>query len=244
MDNTSEQSVMNSGINFHELKIQLADLGFNEPHIVDQLREAMFTEYDYASLYTDRNNTRFQINLDKDYSGDFQFGTYDAILTASGKIRDQVFGPDVPVTEAIQLLTERLNRRDATADIAGNPMNRQHVRVSLGLSLNEEHIYQLKLNNTMNTENLNYLQKQLLNLGFGDKMNDDLEKQIKAKKTEFTLDTTQEYNKQNVDYKLHYKAGENNEMYFFNKYDASMQGKDMQQISIRAAVSPLKKHTT
>ena len=81
----------------------------------------------------------------------------------------------------------------------------------------------------MNTENLNYLQKQLLNLGFGDKMNDDLEKQIKAKKTEFTLDTTQEYNKQNVDYKLHYKAGENNEMYFFNKYDASMQGKDMQQ---------------
>jgi hypothetical protein len=81
----------------------------------------------------------------------------------------------------------------------------------------------------MNTENLNYLQKQLLNLGFGDKMNADLEKQIKDKKTEFTLDTTQEYNKQHVDYKLHYKAGDNNEMYFFNKYDASLQGKDMQQ---------------
>jgi len=81
----------------------------------------------------------------------------------------------------------------------------------------------------MNTENLNYLQKQLLNLGFGDKMNADLEKQINAKKTEFTLDGSQEYNKQQVNYTLHYKAGDNNEMYFFNKYDASLQGKEMQQ---------------
>jgi len=81
----------------------------------------------------------------------------------------------------------------------------------------------------MNTENLNYLQKQLLNLGFGEKMNADLEKQIKAKQQEFTLRTTQEYNKQPVDYILHYKAGDNNEMYFFNKYDAALQGKEMQQ---------------
>ena len=81
----------------------------------------------------------------------------------------------------------------------------------------------------MNTENLNYLQKQLLNLGFGDKMNADLEKQIKAKKTEFTLETSQEYNKQNVDYQLYFKAGEKDDMYFFNKYDASLQDKEMQQ---------------
>lgn len=81
----------------------------------------------------------------------------------------------------------------------------------------------------MNTQNLSYLQKQLLNLGFGEKMNAELEKQIESKATEFTLSTRQEYNKQNVDYKLHYKAGDKDEMYFFNKYNASLQDKDTQQ---------------
>jgi hypothetical protein len=80
----------------------------------------------------------------------------------------------------------------------------------------------------MNTENLNYLQKQLLNMGFGEKSNQELEKNIKSGKKEFTLATDQEYNKQAVDYTLHYKAGDNNEMYFFNKYDASLRDKDMQ----------------
>lgn len=81
----------------------------------------------------------------------------------------------------------------------------------------------------MNTENLSYLQKQLLNLGFGDKLNEELERNIKTGKKEFSLATDQEYNKQSVDYLLHFKAGDNNEMYFFNKYDASLKDKDLQQ---------------
>ena len=81
----------------------------------------------------------------------------------------------------------------------------------------------------MNTENLSYLQKQLLNLGFGERMNDELEKQISAKMPEFTLITTNDYNKQNVDYTLHFKAGDQGEMYFFNKYDASLQDRGMAQ---------------
>jgi hypothetical protein len=39
----------------------------------------------------------------------------------------------------------------------------------------------------------------LLNTGFGEKRNDELEKNIKSGKKEFTLETTQEYSKQNVD---------------------------------------------
>jgi hypothetical protein len=81
----------------------------------------------------------------------------------------------------------------------------------------------------MNTENLNYLQKQLLNLGFGDTMNKELEQNIRSGKKEFTLQADLEYNKQSVNYTLHYKGGENNEMFFFNKYDAAMRDKEMQQ---------------
>ncbi|MBL4675911.1 MAG: hypothetical protein JKY70_06870 [Mucilaginibacter sp.] len=81
----------------------------------------------------------------------------------------------------------------------------------------------------MNSQNLNYLQKQLLNLGFGEKMNAELEKHIQSKATEFRLNTVQEYNKQPVDYQLHFKAGDNHDMYFFNKYDATVKGQDHQQ---------------
>jgi hypothetical protein len=85
----------------------------------------------------------------------------------------------------------------------------------------------IKTPKVMNTENLSYLQKQLLNLGFGEKLNEELEKKIKSKEKEFTLGTTQEYNKQNVGYTLHFKAGD--DRVFFNKYEASLQGKEMQQ---------------
>jgi hypothetical protein len=79
----------------------------------------------------------------------------------------------------------------------------------------------------MNTENLSYLNKQLLNLGFGEKLNDGLEKKIKSKEKEFTLGATQEYNQQKANYTLHFKAGDTDGLYFFNKYDASIKkGKD------------------
>lgn len=86
-----------------------------------------------------------------------------------------------------------------------------------------ETMYNYSLNeNHMNTQNLAYLQKQLLNLGFGEGMNQDLEKQIEAKTPEFTLNSTNEYNQQKMDYTLHLKAGSEQKMYFFNKYDAKM----------------------
>lgn len=74
----------------------------------------------------------------------------------------------------------------------------------------------------MNTENIEYLKKNLLNLGFGEKVNGEMEKLIRAKVPEFNLTTEQTYNNKKMDYTLHFKAGEQNEMYFFNRYDASL----------------------
>src|ERR1700749_1894921 len=74
----------------------------------------------------------------------------------------------------------------------------------------------------MNTENLDYLKKNLLNLGFGEKVNDEMEKLIKAKVPEFNLTTEQTYNNKKMDYTLHFKTGEQNDMYFFNRYEANL----------------------
>jgi hypothetical protein len=78
----------------------------------------------------------------------------------------------------------------------------------------------------MNSQNLEFLKKTLLNLGFGEKLNKDLEQQIAAKSPEFNLQTQHEFNQKMIDYTLHFKAGDNHEMYFFNKYDATINHKD------------------
>lgn len=78
----------------------------------------------------------------------------------------------------------------------------------------------------MNTQNAEFLKKSLLNLGFGDKLNADLDKQIAAKSPEFNLVAQHEFNQKTIDYTLHFKAGDNQDMYFFNKYDASIKHKD------------------
>ncbi|WP_214071889.1 hypothetical protein [Mucilaginibacter sp. dw_454] len=91
-----------------------------------------------------------------------------------------------------------------------------------GISQSQHHEMNLNNINIMNTENLDYLKKNLLNLGFGDKVNGEMEKLITAKVPEFSLTTGQEYNKKKMDYTLHFKAGEQNDMYFFNRYEASL----------------------
>jgi hypothetical protein len=82
----------------------------------------------------------------------------------------------------------------------------------------------------MNTQNLDFLKKSLLNLGFGEQVNQELEKSIDSKVPEFNLAAKQEFNQQKVDYTLHFKAGDNQDMYFFNKFDATLhKGKEKEQ---------------
>ena len=81
----------------------------------------------------------------------------------------------------------------------------------------------------MNTQNLEFLKKSLLNLGFGEQVNKELEKNIEQKVPEFNLTAQHEFNQKKIDYTLHFKAGENQEMYFFNKFDATLnKGKEQE----------------
>lgn len=74
----------------------------------------------------------------------------------------------------------------------------------------------------MNTQNVEFLKKSLLNLGFGEGLNQVLEKAIADKEPEFTLGISHEFNQKRIDYLLNFKAGEQNDMYFFNRYDATL----------------------
>lgn len=214
---------MNQAINFYELRTQLRELGFNEDVLLNELRNMVTNnnEKRLHDIFIQQDGAEFALSFEKTENSGYRLYCIDASMGIPGKVNNQVmqyFQPDVPVSTATELLHLSLFVR-----------NDHDPFMPLNLQESQAYIHLLKTNHVMNDQNLSYLQKQLLNLGFGEKVNDELEKNIKSGKKEFTLTTEQEYNKQSVDYTLHYKAGDQNDMYFFNKYDASLRDKDMQQ---------------
>jgi hypothetical protein len=102
--------------------------------------------------------------------------------------------------------------------------------IPLNRAETQQQILLLKTNTIMNTQNLDFLKKSLLNLGFGEQVNEHLEKNINKKVPEFALEAKHEFNQQKVDYNLHFKAGDNQDMYFFNKFDTTLnKGKEKEQ---------------
>lgn len=82
----------------------------------------------------------------------------------------------------------------------------------------------------MNVKNLEYLKESLKYLGFGDKLNADLEKNIKDQTAEFKLNLIGEFTrdgqKERVDYALDFKKSDQTDMYFLNRYNATLKHDD------------------
>lgn len=75
----------------------------------------------------------------------------------------------------------------------------------------------------MNTQNLEFLQSNLKYFGFGDKLNEALEKSISEQQKEFQLKLEIPHFNNKMDYTLHFKKSDSTDMYFFNRYDATLQ---------------------
>jgi hypothetical protein len=89
----------------------------------------------------------------------------------------------------------------------------------------EEAINNITIKNVsiMNEKNLEALKNNLKYLGFGEGLSEQLEKKIEQKKPEFTLHHEVEYNNRKMVSELSFKAGEQNEMYFFNREQSRME---------------------
>jgi hypothetical protein len=101
--------------------------------------------------------------------------------------------------------------------------------------LHEQEIYFKLLNKTlMNVKNLEFLKDGLKYLGFGDKLNADLENKIKEQPKEFSLPLAGDFNltgtiKDRVDYKLDFRKSDQTDMYFLNRYQATLKHEDPAQ---------------
>lgn len=82
----------------------------------------------------------------------------------------------------------------------------------------------------MNIENLEFLKKSLKYMGFGEKLNADLENKIKEQPADFKLSIPGEFTKgdikERVDFRLDFKKSDQTDMYFFNRYQATLKNDD------------------
>jgi hypothetical protein len=97
--------------------------------------------------------------------------------------------------------------------------------------LNDQREYYQLLNDTfMNVKNLEFLKESLKYLGFGEKLNADLENKIKEQPAEFKLSMVGEFNKgdtkEKVNYSLDFRKSDQTDMYFFNRYQATLKNDD------------------
>ncbi|GAB2972133.1 hypothetical protein GCM10027049_02230 [Mucilaginibacter puniceus] len=209
---------MEKAVNFYELKTQLQELGYNDPANLDELRGMVYSDKQLHDIYSKQDGAEFTLSYQWDKAHGYQLYCIDASLNIPGKQNNQVMQylrPDVPAPMALELLTLSLSVRNGHDPFM--PLSKPET---------EQYIHELK-SNVMNTQNLEFLKKSLLNLGFGDKVNKELEQQISKGTPEFVLNAKHEFNQKPVDYQLYFKAGENEGMYFFNKYDAALhKGKD------------------
>lgn len=81
----------------------------------------------------------------------------------------------------------------------------------------------------MNEKNLEYLKNFLEKHGWDKEVAARVEKSIKAKETEFSVPAIVNKEKETVAYNLHFKKSGVSDMYFFNKFDATLKKVDEAQ---------------
>ena len=78
----------------------------------------------------------------------------------------------------------------------------------------------------VNENNLAYNKNLLEKLGFGKTLHDPLEKFIIQQQPEIKLTHEATHFKDNVEYTLHFRKSDSTDMYFFNRYEATLKSKD------------------
>jgi hypothetical protein len=82
----------------------------------------------------------------------------------------------------------------------------------------------------MDDQNAKYLNDRLFYLGFGEKLSAELEKNMKAGKEQFQLPVQGEFTKGDqkkvVDYTIDFSKSKESDMYFLNKYQATLKNDD------------------
>lgn len=81
----------------------------------------------------------------------------------------------------------------------------------------------------MNTQNLAYLKDGLKYTGFGEKLHEELERNVNTQAPAFQLSMQTPYSNNTMHYTLHFRKSDQSDMYFFNKYEATLKTPNPEQ---------------
>jgi len=71
-------------------------------------------------------------------------------------------------------------------------------------------------------ENLVFVQDNVKYMGFGDRLADQIARNMEQGLPEFTLKADSTYNQKKIEAELHFRKSDKSDMYFFNRYDAEL----------------------
>lgn len=77
--------------------------------------------------------------------------------------------------------------------------------------------------NFMNQDNLKYLMDNIKYMGFGEKLNTELEQKMQEGRADFQLTASVEFNKKSFEATLNFRKSDTTDMYFFNNYHATLE---------------------
>ena len=125
------------------------------------------------------------------------------------------------------------SKGEAFPTIAGKEINDDHaliyaptiqdVLLQIPYETIINHISSSQNKSVMNQENLKFLQDRLFYLGTEKRLHPELEKNMAEGKPEFKLSFSNHHDKDKLSAELHLRKSETNDMYFLNKYDATLQ---------------------
>ncbi len=150
-----------------------------------------------------RNESWIAIN-----SWQYQIGTEDIYFFAN---KD----------EALRFVDDNVSDFDSFGVVHARSTNDAIQQLIYGKAINN--ILSSKNTSVMNQENLKFLQDRLFYLGTEKRLHPELEKNMNEGKNDFTLLFSNHYDKDRLTANLHFRKSDNSEMYFLNKYDASLQ---------------------
>jgi len=168
-------------------------------------RENAKALYSYFEQQQQEGNKWFAYDFDEVIEGQWDAKCFKDMMSAGEWAHEFSSGFDIVETGLISDALSHLRKMGG------------HIKTIEGESTDNK--LNIKL---MNAQNFEFLGSNLKYLGFGEKLNGNLEKNLKEQKAEFQMKVEIPHFNNKMDYTLHFKKSDSSEMYFFNRYDAKL----------------------
>lgn len=215
---------------FDGLKRHLEDLGYNDAGLANRLRAELVSGTGHFTVRHREDNHPltlvcfFNISRDRE-DGPFKLDDYDTLLVKNDDLilATRSFTGEIGKNEVREVLAKDAIYPPEDTDTSLWVLNRKGVKEYLHEGAPSQIDYWKRLNgNNMNEQNLDFLNNSVKYLGFEEKTAAVMDTKIRQGIPEFQVTAQHDHFNNSVFHTLHFKKSNDTDMYFFNKYNATL----------------------